>query len=134
MLMPTRKVKPSLMPRSCTSASGFGGITGHLVAHEFALYTDPMSDERSQRAQSAANVYAPKPRSSRIMYGVVTVLTLALALWVVVAFYGLDLSRQPLALLLLAIPVFVGGLVLRAWRSRKHRQAFDIEIKRDHEV
>jgi hypothetical protein len=67
------------------------------------------------------------------MYGVIAVVLLGLALWVVGQFYGLPLIRHPVVIGLAAIVVFTFGVFLRKHRRRVHNRAFAAEHRLDKE-
>lgn len=89
-----------------------------------------MSDKRLKQARAAANRYAPRPKSSLLMYGVVAIVLLALAFWMIDSFYKLDLLRFPVLLTIALIVSFVGGMLIRQMRMRRHLVAFDDEFQR----
>lgn len=64
------------------------------------------------------------------MYGGVAVVLLAILLWGFSRFYALDLVRYPLWIGLGAFTVFLGALVLRRVRSRRHNSAYADELDR----
>ena len=86
--------------------------------------------ERRENARDAANVYAPVPESSSIMYGFVATVLLAVFLWFVGKFYGLDLLRHPISIGVGLILIFIGGVLLRRRRKHQHNRAFDTEYER----
>lgn len=103
-----------------------------LVTATFALYLLRMpKTERGKRARKAANVYAPVPVDSPLMYGLVAIVLSSLAMWVVVKFYGFDLTTHPVLIALGFVIIFIGAVLLRRRRMRHHNLAFDEEYKRD---
>lgn len=62
------------------------------------------------------------------MYGVVALIIVVLILWVVAEFYVLDFKSHPVILGVLAVPVFLVGLMLRRWRTVRHNKAFKQEL------
>lgn len=64
------------------------------------------------------------------MYGVVAIVLLALAFWMIDSFYKLELLRFPVLLAIALIVGFIGGMLIRQMRMRRHLVAFDDEFQR----
>lgn len=87
-------------------------------------------EKRKAEARDAANEYAPQPEGSSITYGLIAVVLLALALWVVGRFYGLNFLLHPISVGAAVVIVFIGGIALRKTRKRRHNAAFRSEYER----
>jgi hypothetical protein len=80
-----------------------------------------MQDEkRRDEAQVAAEVYAPRPVSSPLMYGIVGASLAALVVAAFAGFYDLDPLAYPFSVLSGVVVAFIGALVLRRVRLRQH--------------
>ena len=82
---------------------------------------------RTADAKAAASAYAPSPGGSSLTYGFIAVSLLVLGLTIFSAFYSVDLLVYPAVLSAAVLVAFVGGMVLRRFRRRRHKQAFAAE-------
>lgn len=64
------------------------------------------------------------------MSGIVAIVLIALAFWIVDSFYTLQLLRYPVLLGTALIVSFMGGMLIRKVRMRRHLAAFDDEFQR----
>ncbi len=78
---------------------------------------------RRANATAAAQAYAPRPNGSAITYGFVAAALLLVVAFLAGAFFGADITANPLALLGLTIIAFVAGVALRMWRQMEHTRA-----------
>lgn len=78
---------------------------------------------RRANATAAAQAYAPRPNGSAITYGFVAAALLLVVAFLAGAFFGTDITANPLALLGLAIVAFIAGVALRMWRQMEHLSA-----------
>ena len=85
---------------------------------------------RRERARLKAETYAPAPTDSRLLYGIIAASLLLVAALGAGAFYAVDVSRHPIALLVLVVLAFGAGLVVRRVQSRRHRKAHRVEYDR----
>lgn len=91
-----------------------------------------MSDKRSRDSRSAAELYAPAPEGSSILYGLISIVIVGMAFWIVGLFYGLNFLSQPVLVIGAGVAAFIGGVLLRKLRKRRHNDAYDHEYeKRD---
>lgn len=79
--------------------------------------------KRRNEARKRAEKYAPRPLSSFLMYGIVGVGLAILALLAFARFYELDPFAYPLWVAAAMLLVFIGSIVLRLVRSRRHAAA-----------
>jgi hypothetical protein len=80
-----------------------------------------MKDQkRNDASRTRAEVYAPRPRSSWLMYGVVGVVLGGLALVALGRFYSVSPLAHPVWIAVVLLAVFVGSIALRIVRSRRH--------------
>jgi cytochrome c-type biogenesis protein CcmH/NrfG len=86
---------------------------------------------RQKEARDRAEVYAPKPKDSRLMYGVVAVSVLLLALISVGGFYAIDVWNHPLLVGALGAGAVLAALVLRRLRAQRHDTAHRFEYDSD---
>lgn len=78
---------------------------------------------RKEDARLKAEAYAPAPRDSRLLYGLIAASLLLLGVAAVDGFYATDLWRYPLGVAALAVAAFGLGLVVRRRRMQRHRRA-----------
>ena len=78
---------------------------------------------RRANATAAAQAYAPRPNGSAITYGFVAAALVLVVAFLAGAFFGADITANPLALLGLTIVAFVAGVALRMWRQIEHTRA-----------
>ena len=78
---------------------------------------------RRANAIAAAQVYAPRPNGSAITYGFIAAALLLVVAFLAGAFFGADITANPLALLGLTITAFGAGVALRMWRQMEHTRA-----------
>lgn len=78
---------------------------------------------RRANATAAAQAYAPRPNGSAITYGFVAAALLLVAAFLAGAFFSVDITANPLALLGLTIMAFIAGVALRMWRQMEHTRA-----------
>jgi hypothetical protein len=91
-----------------------------------------MKDEKRKRdARERAELYAPRPVSSVLMYGVVGVATAGLALVSFARFYDLEALAHPVWVAVALLSVFVASMGLWYVRNRRHRTAYRHEYDKD---
>jgi|EndMetStandDraft_8_1072994.scaffolds.fasta_scaffold34365_5 hypothetical protein len=72
-------------------------------------------------ARARASVYAPGPVGSYLTYGFIGLSLLGFVLVFLSGFYGLDLLRYPVALIVLGVAAVLSGVVLRVlWKCKHH--------------
>lgn len=82
---------------------------------------------RREAAQKVAHSYAPLPRHSLVMYGLVGIVLAALALFVFGGFYGVNMTTYPLVAGGIMLLVAVGAATLWVVRKHRHHKAHRIE-------
>jgi O-antigen/teichoic acid export membrane protein len=83
-----------------------------------------MKDQKRRVAsRMRAEKYAPRPQGSWLVYGVVGVVLGCLALVAVGRFYDLSPLAYPMSIAAVLLAVFMGSIVLRSIRSRRHSVA-----------
>ena len=80
--------------------------------------------KRSKESRNAAELYAPQPEGSSILYGLIAIVVLAIAFWIVGLFYGLNFLSYPVLLIGAGAVAFIGGVLLRKLRKRRHNDAY----------
>ena len=83
--------------------------------------------DRKEDARQRAEEYAPRPRDSRALYGVVAASVALVAAIAVGRFYAIDLGGQLLSLTVITVLAFGAGLVVRRVRMHRHRKAHRAE-------
>lgn len=87
-------------------------------------------DKRSNDSRSAAELYAPMPVGSSILYGLIAVVILGMVLWSVGLFYGLNFLAHPALLIGTGAAAFVCGVLLRKLRKSRHNDAYRHEYQK----
>jgi hypothetical protein len=83
-----------------------------------------MKDEKRRGiARRRAEEYAPRPVSSYLMYGIVGASLAGLGLYAFAVFYDIDLIVYPGWIAGALLLAFLGSIVLRIIRSRRHSDA-----------
>ena len=85
--------------------------------------------KRRDEAEKAAELYAPKPQSTILIYGLVSICICGLALIAFGRFYSVDVLQYPLAVARVFIAIFVAGMVLHRSRSGRHTRAHRAEYQ-----
>ena len=87
-------------------------------------------DKRRGAARKLAEGYAPRPISSLLMYGIVGSSAAGIGLVAVASFYDVDPLAHPLWVAAILLTVFVGSMVFRMIRSRRHAAAHRHEYRK----
>lgn len=87
--------------------------------------------KRREEAQERAEHYAPRPVTSKLMYGVVGVCLAGLAWAAFTRFYDLEFFAYPVSMVVVFLLVFAGSIALRLLRSRRHASAHQREYDKD---
>lgn len=81
----------------------------------------------SDRAKAVAEVYAPRPQSSAVIYGVVATSLASVALVLFCRFYDLDAVAYPLWIGGAGVLIFLASMILQLHLVRRHRTAHRVE-------
>lgn len=82
---------------------------------------------QNERARMLAGVYAPRPESSALMYGLIATSVAGLALFAFSRFYGLDALAHPLWIAVAAVLIFIVSMTLQFHLVRRHNAAHRAE-------
>lgn len=85
------------------------------------------NQRQKERARTLAEIYAPRPQSSAMMYGIVATSLASVALVIFSRFYGLDAFAHLRWIIVAAVMIFFTSMVMQLHMARRHATAHQSE-------